>query len=178
MQLMQRKTARPLTSTLTLTTAREREEVEPGGGTESLTTMSMSTAPELPGAGQSGGAESARGPTVSREGQRGPGAESARPHRGLRGRHVFPGEPEQTGLLHGPRQHRHLSRGSGAGRRSCAAGDVADESGGPTGSGVWSVDKHPHPGPLKCVCVSHVLSGSVSVVIRSSASCVFGVDDL
>lgn len=64
----------------------------------------MSADPELSRAAQGRGAESPRHEAGSREGQRRPGPESARAHRGLRGPHVFPREPEQTGILHGSRK--------------------------------------------------------------------------
>lgn len=65
----------------------------------------MSADREISRAAQGRSAESPRHEASSWEGQRRPGPESGHPNRGLRGPHVFPREPEQTGILHGPRKH-------------------------------------------------------------------------
>ena len=66
-------------------------------------------APDLPGAADCGDGARPRTEAHAWEGQRRPGVEPAHPHRGLCGPHVFDQQPEQAGVLPGPRQHRVLS---------------------------------------------------------------------
>lgn len=63
------------------------------------------TDPELSRSAQRCSAEKPRQEAGSWEGQRRPAPEPEHPNRGLRWPHVFPREPEQTGIQHGSRKH-------------------------------------------------------------------------